>query len=85
MEMNKWNLQLFAEAGTVVNTTAGYANAYDGSQEGFDGTNNLSPEMLNSAIQFALDDAKKNTFNNINRLIIDCYICCSYSQIVLFF
>lgn len=29
--------------------------------------NNLSPEMLNSAIQFALDDAKKNTFNNINK------------------
>jgi len=40
------NLQLFAEAGTLVNTTVNYANAYDGSKgEAFDGTNSLSGEL----------------------------------------
>ena len=40
------NLQLFAEAGTLVNTSVNYANAYDGSKgEAFDGTNSLSGEL----------------------------------------
>lgn len=30
--------------------------------------NDLSPEMLNGAIQHALDDAYRNTFNNVNQL-----------------
>ena len=40
------NLQLFADAGTVVNTTGNYANAYDGSKsEPFEGANSLSGEL----------------------------------------
>ena len=36
------NLQWFAEAGTLVNTTVGYRNAYDGTLTEFDGTYDLS-------------------------------------------
>ena len=36
------DLQWFAEAGTLVNTTLGYRNAYTGDLTSFDGTYNLS-------------------------------------------
>ena len=39
------NLQLFAEAGTLVNATGNYVNAYDGKTSAFDGTNTLSGEL----------------------------------------
>lgn len=39
------NLQLFAEAGTLVNATGSYVNAYDGSTENFSGPNSLSGEL----------------------------------------
>ena len=39
------NLQLFAEAGTLVNTTGNYVNAYTGDATNFDGSNSLSGEM----------------------------------------
>ena len=39
------NLQLFAEAGTLVNATGNYVNAYDGTTQAFDGTNSLSGEL----------------------------------------
>ena len=39
------NLQLFADAGTMVNTTGNYANAYTGETTPFDGSNSLSGEM----------------------------------------
>ena len=39
------NLQLFAEAGTLVNATGSYVNAYDGTTQAFDGTNSLSGEL----------------------------------------
>jgi N4-gp56 family major capsid protein len=39
------NLQLFADAGTVVSTTANYVNAHTGEAEQFDGTNSLSGEL----------------------------------------
>ena len=39
------NLQLFADAGTVVNATGNYVNAYDGTSQAFDGTNSLSGEL----------------------------------------
>ena len=40
------NLQMFADAGTLVNTSVNYANAYDGSKgEAYDGTNSLSGEL----------------------------------------
>lgn len=43
--MIKLNLQHFADAGTLVNTTAKYINAYDGTPTEFDGTNTLAPTM----------------------------------------
>lgn len=39
------NLQLFAEAGTLVNATSGYVNAYEGTKEEFAGVNTLAPGM----------------------------------------
>ena len=39
------NLQMFADAGTTVNTTGGYVNAYDGTNTPFDGTNSLAGEL----------------------------------------
>ena len=39
------NLQLFAEAGTLVNATGNYVNAYDGTSQPFDKNNSLSGEM----------------------------------------
>lgn len=55
------NEDLFFKNRYFTRSLAGYLQA-----KGAD-LNNLSPEMLNSAIQFALGDAKKNTFNNINQ------------------
>lgn len=39
------NLQLFADAGTVVNATGNYVNAYDGTATAFSGANTLSGEL----------------------------------------
>jgi N4-gp56 family major capsid protein len=39
------NLQLFADAGTVVNATGNYVNAYDGTTSAFSGANTLSGEL----------------------------------------
>ena len=41
----KLNLQLFAEAGTLVNATTSYVNAYDGTSQAFDGVNTLAGEL----------------------------------------
>ncbi|MBQ0124929.1 MAG: N4-gp56 family major capsid protein [Clostridiales bacterium] len=38
-------LQLFAEAGTVVNATNGYVNAYTGARDAFTTTQTLAPEL----------------------------------------
>ena len=40
-----FNLQMFAEAGTLVNATGNYVNAYDGSTQAFEGVNTLSGEL----------------------------------------
>ncbi len=45
MEALKLNLQLLADAGTLVNTTTGYTNAYTGEREDFSGKYDLSPQM----------------------------------------
>ncbi len=39
------NLQLFADAGTVVNATGNYVNAYDGTPTAFSGSNTLAGEL----------------------------------------
>ena len=44
--MLKLNLQHFAEAGTLVNATGNYVNAYDGKTTNFDGANTLTPCLL---------------------------------------
>ena len=40
------NLQLFADAGTLVNATGNYVNAYTGDTTAFDATNSLSGEHI---------------------------------------
>ena len=42
---NTIDLQLFADAGTLVNATGNYVNAYDGTTQAFDATNTLSGEL----------------------------------------
>ena len=44
-DIMKLNLQLFAEAGTLVNATGNYVNAYDGTSQAFDGVNTLAGEL----------------------------------------
>ncbi len=39
------NLQLFADAGTLVNATGNYVDAYTGSTQAFEGKNTMSPGM----------------------------------------
>lgn len=39
------NLQLFADAGTLVTTSQNYVNAYDGSVTAFDSVNTMKPEL----------------------------------------
>ncbi|MBR0040971.1 MAG: N4-gp56 family major capsid protein [Oscillospiraceae bacterium] len=45
MEHYHFSLQLFADAGTLVNATGSYVNAYDGSASSFSGRDSLSAEM----------------------------------------
>ena len=44
-EFIKINLQLFADAGTLVNATGNYVNAYDGTTVAFDSVNTMSGEL----------------------------------------
>lgn len=43
MEFIKYNLQLFADAGTLANATTGYVNSYTGDVAEFSGTDDLGP------------------------------------------
>ena len=43
--MENFDLQLFAEAGDVVNGSAGFVNAYTGDKTEFDESHTLSPEL----------------------------------------
>ena len=61
--INKINLQLFAEAGTLVNTlTNGYANAYDGTTQAFDATNTLAGELKTFYDTELLENARVEMF-----------------------
>ncbi|MBP3410077.1 MAG: N4-gp56 family major capsid protein [Clostridia bacterium] len=44
-ELFEMNLQLFADAGTLVNTTQNFVNAYTGEAQEFDDNHSLSPTM----------------------------------------
>ena len=56
------NLQLFAEAGTLVNATGNYVNAYDGSTQAFDGNNSLSGELKTFYDTELLENARVEMF-----------------------
>ena len=43
--INKFHLQLFADAGTLVNATGNYVNAYTSETTAFEGANTLSGEL----------------------------------------
>ena len=59
----KINLQLFAEAGNVVNTlTNGYVNAYTGATEAFDATNSLAGELKTFYDTELLENARVDMF-----------------------
>ena len=60
--INKFNLQLFAEAGTVVNATGNYVNAYDGTTQAFDGVNTLSGELKTFYDTELLENARVELF-----------------------
>ena len=60
--INKFNLQLFAEAGTLVNATGNYVNAYDGSTQAFDGVNTLSGELKTFYDTELLENARVELF-----------------------
>ena len=60
--INKFNLQMFAEAGTLVNATGSYVNAYDGSKHAFDGVNTLSGELKTFYDTELLENARVELF-----------------------
>ena len=63
MKEFKINLQLFAEAGNLVNSlTNGYVNAYTGATEAFDGTNSLAGELKTFYDTELLENARAEMF-----------------------
>ena len=60
--INKFNLQLFAEAGTLVNATGNYVNAYDGTSQPFDGVNTLAGELKTFYDTELLENARVEMF-----------------------
>ena len=55
-------LQLFAEAGTLVNSTAGYVNAHEGTKEAFSGANTLNEELKTFYDTELLENARAEMF-----------------------
>ena len=60
--INKFHLQLFADAGTVVNATGNYVNAYTGDTTAFDGVNTLSGELKTFYDTELLENARVEMF-----------------------
>lgn len=56
------NLQLFADAGTLVNATGNYVNAYDGTTTAFSGANTLSGELKTFYDTELLENARVELF-----------------------
>lgn len=56
------NLQLFADAGTLVNATGNYVNAYDGSVQAFDATNTMNGELKTFYDTELLENARCELF-----------------------
>lgn len=62
MTMYRINLQLFAEAGTLVNATGNYVNAYTGDTTNFSGTNTLAGELKTFYDTELLENARVELF-----------------------
>lgn len=60
--MDIFDLQLFAEAGNVVNASEGYVNAYTGDTQDFSGDNNLSQELKTFYDTELLENARVEMF-----------------------
>lgn len=60
--MDNYDLQLFAEAGNVVNATEGYVNAYTGDTTAFSGDNTLSQELKTFYDTELLENARVELF-----------------------
>lgn len=56
------NLQLFADAGTLVNATGSYVNAYDGTTTAFDSTNTMDGELKTFYDTELLENARVELF-----------------------
>ncbi len=56
------NLQLFADAGTLVNATGKYVNAYDGNTQAFDATNTMDGELKSFYDTELLENARIELF-----------------------
>ena len=60
--INKFNLQMFAQAGDVVNATGNYVNAYTGATTAFDGANSLSGVLKTFYDTELLENARVELF-----------------------
>ena len=58
----KFDLQYFADAGTVVNATTGYVNAGNGQHENFSDSRSLAPEMKTFYDTELLENARAELF-----------------------
>lgn len=56
------NLQLFADAGTLVNATGNYVNAYDGTTQAFDSVNTMDGELKTFYDTELLENARVELF-----------------------
>ena len=62
MENFKFDLQIFADAGTVVNATGGYVNSGTGEVTGFTDGKTLSPELKAFYDTELLENARTELF-----------------------
>lgn len=58
----KFNLQFFADAGTLVNATGAYVNSGTGATTPFDATNTLAPEMKDFYDTELLENTRKELY-----------------------
>ena len=58
----KMNLQMFADAGTLVNATGSYVNAYNGTTTAFDNVNTLTPGMKTFYNTALLENARSKYY-----------------------
>ena len=62
MDLFKFDIQFFADAGTLVNATGNYVNAYDGTTQSFAGKYDLAPELKTFYDTELLENARVEQF-----------------------